>query len=721
MHFKNKAKDGTFFWVRTTIGPFIEGERKPNQYLVMQTDITESQTIKEALCESEALNKAIISSLSVHITVIDKSGSIITTNKAWDDFAKANAVISPKSVSAGANYFDVCKKALQSGDVSAGIVLKGLQSVFNKEKETFELEYPCHAPHEERWFILRVSNLENDGARVVISHQNITERKKAEQKLVLSESGLNEAQAIAKMGSWETDLQTLKIIWSKECHHIFETDPQNFQVTYAAFREFVHPEDRAKSDAAFSDSIFDGVASIEHRIITAKGHNKFVLENWKVHFNEAGLPVRAVGTCQDITERKLTENKLNATSTELKTAVTDLNKILDSSLDVVCTINGNGEFVTVSVASQQVWGYTPEELIGNKFMNFVYDEDVDRTSKAAEKIVNNIQVPTFENRYVHKNGRVVHILWSVNWDEKLQLMFCIAKDVTEKKRLEKTIENERDRFSEMFLSVPASMAILEGPDHIYQMANEQYLNLTNRKNIIGKTVKEVFPEIESQGILDVLDKVYKTGEAFIANEQLIKLKISGTQDLKEVYLNFVYQAYHNEQNEIEGIFVFVIDITEQEKAKENLIATSERLLLATTSAKMGIWDWDIVSDKMIWDDRMFELYGIGNEHFTGAVSVWQNGVHPDDIERAGKELNDAITGKGDFNSEFRVKLSEKQLNGEWINYGRKENPSIAFHADYNIASRFSSTHKPEVNVSGRWEAWFDADTPDSSIAIGVFK
>ncbi|MEP6747360.1 MAG: PAS domain S-box protein [Bacteroidota bacterium] len=371
------------------------------------------------------------------------------------------------------------------------------------------------------------------------------------------------------------------------------------------------------------------------------------------------LGIKVKRALKEAVEQK---EKIKAAVTLMQT-LRDHEKIMNSIIDVICTINANGEFVKVSAASQQVWGYTPGELIGSKFMDLVYYEDAEITLKAAEIIVRGKQqIPVFENRYVHKNGKIVPIFWSVNWDDELQLMFCIAKDVTEKKKLEKGIENERDRFSEMFLQAPASMAILKGPDHAFQMANELYLNLTDRKNIIGKTVKEVFPEVESQGLLEVLDQVYKTGKAFIANEQLIKLKKPGRGDLKEVYLNFVYQAYHNGQNEIEGIFVFVIDITEQRKAKENLRATSERLLLATTSAKMGIWDWDIVNDIMAWDNRMYELYGIGKQHFTGAVSVWQNGVHPDDIERAGKEINDAITGIRDFNSEFRVLWPDKSVH-----------------------------------------------------------
>ncbi|MEO8085738.1 MAG: PAS domain S-box protein [Bacteroidota bacterium] len=522
-------------WTKLLVSPILGIEGKYKGALAMVTDITEKRKAELKLQESETFNKGILSSLSAHIAVIDENGTIIAVNKAWDDFAKANGATSLERVSVGSNYFEVCKRAIEKGELYAAQSLAGIQSIFKKEKQYFEMEYPCHSPDEQRWFTLRVKNFGSDIQKVVIAHQNIT-------------------------------------------------------------------------------------------------------------------------------ERKIAENNLSNTSVELQKTLTDLNKILDSSIDVICTINANGEFVKISAASQKVWGYPPGELIGSKFMNLVYHEDADITIKAAETIISGTQIPIFENRYVHKSGRVVPILWSLNWDEKLKLMFCIAKDITEKKRLEKTVENERDRFSEMFLRAPASMAMLKGPNHIFQMANDLYLNLTDRKNIVGQSVRDVFPEVESQGFIDLLNHVYKTGESYIGKEVLVKLKKPGTEELSDVYLNFVYQAYHNRQNEIEGIFAFIIDITEQQKAKENLLATSERLLLATTSAKMGIWDWDIANDIMTWDNRMYELYGIGKQHFTGAVNVWQNGVHPDDIERAGKEINDAISGIRDFDTEFKIIWPDKSVH-----------------------------------------------------------
>lgn len=111
---------------------------------------------------------------------------------------------------------------------------------------------------------------------------------------------LLEAQSVAKVGSWETDLQSLEVAWTAQTHAIFETDPLHFQVTHSNFLARVHPEDRARVAQAFEASLGEEKPCVlEHRIVTEDGRVKVVEERWQVFHN----PERAVGTCLDISQR----------------------------------------------------------------------------------------------------------------------------------------------------------------------------------------------------------------------------------------------------------------------------------------------------------------------------------------------------------------------------------------------------------------------------------
>ncbi|SHI53131.1 PAS domain S-box-containing protein [Arenibacter nanhaiticus] len=281
-------------------------------------------------------------------------------------------------------------------------------------------------------------------------------------------------------------------------------------------------------------------------------------------------------TIRDLSKFKENQKKLAKTTTDLQDAINDLNKIMDSSLDVICTINEENRFVQISAACKSSWGYEPRELIGKNYLRFIVLEDQEATIQTDTEIKNGKPVRTFENRIIHKNGTIVYTMWSAKWDEDEKLFYCTAKDISEKKRIEKAYEVERQRFLDVYNLSPACMTILKGPNHIFELANPLYLELIGKKDIIGKSVKEVLPELKEQGIFELLNTVYITGESYIANEKLVKFDLEGNGELTDKYLNFLYQAHRDLDGNIDGIFVFSIDVTEQVLSRKK-IEESEKL------------------------------------------------------------------------------------------------------------------------------------------------
>ena len=110
----------------------------------------------------------------------------------------------------------------------------------------------------------------------------------------------------------------------------------------------------------------------------------------------------------------------------------------------------------------------------------------------------------------------------------------------------------------------------------------------------------------------------------------------------------------DENGQTSKVVVVSRDITERKQAEEALRVVSNRLMLATRAANVGIFDWDIVHDHLVWDDAMYQIYGVAPDHFAGAYEAWESGLHPDDRQAATAELQMALRGDKDFDTEFRV-------------------------------------------------------------------
>ncbi|POZ53508.1 GGDEF domain-containing protein [Methylovulum psychrotolerans] len=132
--------------------------------------------------ERMATRAAVFDSLQQQIAVIDDTGSIIDVNYAWICFGAENN-LSPEFSSIGSNYLDIVRYSHFMGDQLAVQALQGILTVINCTSPHFYYEYPCHSPNQQRWFIMRVSPLQDGPKRLfVIAHYDITERKLAEEK-----------------------------------------------------------------------------------------------------------------------------------------------------------------------------------------------------------------------------------------------------------------------------------------------------------------------------------------------------------------------------------------------------------------------------------------------------------------------------------------------------------------------------------------------------------
>jgi diguanylate cyclase (GGDEF)-like protein len=141
----------------------------------------------EALRQSTLFLQNTLDALSPHIAILDESGTVIAANAAWRRFADRNG-FRGSNYGIGANYLDVCDRASVDGANEAAAVAVGIREVLARKRDDFCLEYPCHSPHEQRWFLARVTPFAAlTPPCVVVQHENVTPLKRAEEALRASE------------------------------------------------------------------------------------------------------------------------------------------------------------------------------------------------------------------------------------------------------------------------------------------------------------------------------------------------------------------------------------------------------------------------------------------------------------------------------------------------------------------------------------------------------
>jgi PAS domain S-box-containing protein len=286
--------------------------------------------------------------------------------------------------------------------------------------------------------------------------------------------------------------------------------------------------------------------------------------------------------------------------------------LFEHSPNMVVSLDHAGVITAMNKAGFEILGYCKEEIVGRKFIDLCLPQDCDRlaaqleTAKKGQQGNFNIGVLKAESGNVVLNVTLIPLIINQN----IHGVYIVALDLTETSSLIKAIQNEKRRFSALFYEAPVSMAILKGEEHVFEKANSLYYKLSGRKNIIGRTVRGVFPEAEGQGIFELMDSVYNTGQTYRTNEQLVRLDTEGNGILKDIYLDFMFQAYRDNLGTVAGIFFFGVDVTKQVDARKRIESNEKQVKLFARQLNQALEDERSRMAREIHDEFGQQLTGL---------------------------------------------------------------------------------------------------------------
>jgi PAS domain S-box-containing protein len=403
---------------------------------------------------------------------------------------------------------------------------------------------------------------------------------------------------------------------------------------------YAHPEDRQKVTALIRQN--GVIKDYEVQMRKRDGTHIWISMNAYNVKNKKGEILYLEGTLRDVSDRKRAEEKLQRSEAKFRT-------IVENSFEGIAFCDATGKVFYRSPTYVKIDGYCDEERIGHSGFEKVHPDDLNKVKTLWRQIMQSPRMHIrSEFRTPHKDGTwrwLEAIAVNMLDDLCIQAIVITSRDVTARKRAEESLRESENRYRQLFESLPIGIGISDMQGRVLS-SNPAMQLITGYDSESWNEVKlpDTFKNIDERNkLIDVIQKngfvrewearlLRKNGEAYIALLNIDLIELNG----EKVFLTNVQ------------------DITERKKAEEQLVKTSERLSLATTSGRLGVWDWDLRNNTMVWDDRMIELYGITRNTFPGTIDAWSNGLHTDDRQRATEESNLALAGKKDFNTSFRV-------------------------------------------------------------------
>lgn len=259
------------------------------------------------LRDSEAaMQAAILNALPAHIALLDSQGKILSVNEAWRRFAHGNA-LQDQGYGTGLNYLEICESASGYGSEDGHRIAAGIRRVMAGEIAIFSIEYPCHSPEEERWFLMTAIPLAGSGVGgVVVTHLDVSAQRKAEGNVRLSESRFRQMAESIRDVFFLLDAHSNRALYVSPAYE--EISGYSCSTLYSDLEAWVaaiHPEDRDSTYLKFKEGMQSRTFNLAYRLIRPDGTVRWIEANAFPVRDDTGESTRIAGTAKDVTERAL--------------------------------------------------------------------------------------------------------------------------------------------------------------------------------------------------------------------------------------------------------------------------------------------------------------------------------------------------------------------------------------------------------------------------------
>ncbi|HYA16411.1 MAG TPA: PAS domain-containing protein [Bryobacteraceae bacterium] len=502
--------------------------------------------------------------------------------------------------------------------------------------------------------------------------QRITRAR--ERALRMSEERWQLAVKSTSDGIWDYNPLTDEVFYSDRYQEMLGYSPGEFPNSPAAWREQIHPDDVEWVSKILDDHMAGKTPfyRAEYRMRTKSGDYRWILSRGTALRDAEGKAIRFTGQHTDITEQRLAEAALLEAERQYR-------EIFDSAIEGIFRATPNGRALTVNASFARILGYeSPAEIEAmppeQRRRDLWFDAREREAVTALMDTSTHGEVLKGECRLRRKDGSPVWVSFSaraiVDAEGRTRHFEGFIDDLTERRATEEALRRAEAQYRLVSENISDFIWIADTETRRYLYVSPSVERLLGYE--AGEMMTRVALEPESARSCgdaapfrpDRIAEFMRGSRQSYADEVELRRR-DGSAFQAEITFRYLLNP---ETGHIE-MYGVTRDVSERRRVQNELAATNLRLRMALASARLGTWDRDLETGTAVWDDRMYEMFGVTGDSSVDGAALWRNAVHPDDLAPTLESLEAAVRGERKFDVEYRIVRPDgtiRHLRGEGI-------------------------------------------------------
>ncbi len=656
-----RTADGQYWWFLVRGMPLRDEHGEVLKWYGIATDIEDRKRAEEALRKSEELWRSVFENSAIGVALTDLNARFLATNHVFQTML---------------GYTEEELRALTFLDVTHEHYLEANWALVTELVEGKRRQFQIEKKYRRKdggliWVSNNVSFLpgtERIPQFLMALSEDITERKRAEEKLRRSEESLLEAQRLSHTGSWKHDVAAGAVIVSPEIHRIFGVQPDEDISSVGFWLSRNHPEDQQRIQELFERSESQQTDyEADYRIVLPDGTIKHLHAVGHPVSNESGDLVEFLGTAMDVTEQVQTRAALENALQEIKqrnealrASEQNLNLIINTILALVWSARPDGsaeffnqhylDYVGLSAEQAKDWGWTVA----------VHPDDLNGLAGAWQSIMATGKQGEAEARLRRFDGEYRWFLFRANplrgESGNIVRWFGINTDIEDRKHVEEKLRrSERDLHEAQRITHTGSWR--------YDVSSRKVTNSpeSNRIHSVQPNEDASAPELYLSRVHpDDRKRIQELVERCAIEKSDYQLEYAIV--LPDGTIKHVHAIGHPVLNESGDLVEFVgttMDITERKQTEEALRRSEAYLAEAQKMTHTGSWAWNVRTDALFWSQEIFRIYDCDPKK-TATWDFLLGRVHPEDRPEVERRRKMEATQKewADSQIEFRIVLPD---------------------------------------------------------------